>query len=832
MKKYIKSFLDIFDFKNLLFESIVLSFIIVFVDALNLPTLMFQNNCLFLLILVLIFFAVKIISVNNFKLILTKNLNAVDRYIFIYSITMLILIIYVLGFDLKAYKLIVLSVLSLLLITIYVFRIIKINQRYEDLEFNILDLQYVCENKIELSNKKIALLEEKDVDYDLLNKKDVINQLYNAIINCYPKNNFTIGLNGKWGTGKTTIVNNVLRIIEQNGLLDHYVIVKFDPWKYDDEKNILQSFLNEILNKIDYDLDIEKDNFLIQNVIDLVFESKLSGLNKMIYNEIKKIKSKVQISKVVNDYLLSNNKKLLVIFDNLDRIDADKAFFLIKCAESIVQFKNTINILLYDEQILNRLLKEKFNYEERYMEKLVQLKIDVPETDIYTINKVKEQITKNMLINGEPFIEFINDEQYDFKNMRVLKRYINSIISSNIGSNSYLNKNDDSNLKYIKSVCPELYYEIWNNKNFFITYDRRYVMEIYTWDYKRLNEDAKIYFKDLLSKNDFKNYSTYLEKMFPSVKNYLKEINPFEEHANLEEYHNSIIYNKICNARYFDLYFTREENDFIRINGEVKKIIDIINNKLDFEEEFLNLIKSFNMDELKVFCEVLNINTNKLNREKNLDLIIVLYNLNLFFCDRVLFFELDSWRRVNIIIADLLSKISKEEFERFKKLSCKNYKNLKLISNIKYWVENNKKKNVVYDFEFEELYDELCANILTNKINLYLKKNYSRGNIWSLFHYNNEETKKYVSDIVDENNIYDFISDIISISVGTRKFGYHIDLENIKAIAPNVDIDKLIQNHVKPLSNREEFIKKVYEFSKLENKGFDNAIYVDEYVKI
>ena len=832
MKKYMKRLLDIFDFKNLLFESIVLSFIIVFVDALNLPTLMVKNNCLFLLILVLMFFAVKIISGNNFKLTLTKNLNTVDRYIFICNITILILLIYVLGFDFKTYKLIVLSVLSLFLIGLYVFRIIKTNQSNEDLEFNILDLQYVCKNKIELSNKKIALLEEKDVDYDLLNKKDVINQLYNTIINCYPENNFTIGLNGKWGNGKTTIINNVLRIIEQNGLLDNYVIVKFDPWKYDDEKNILQAFLNEILNKIDYDLDMENDNFLIQNVIDLVFESKLNGLNKMFYNEIKKIKSKVQISEVVNDYLLSNNKKLLVIFDNLDRIDADKAFFLIKCVESIVQFKSTINILLYDEQILNRLLKEKFNYEERYMEKLVQLKIDVPETDIYTINKVKEQITKNILINGESFIDFINDEQYDFKNMRVLKRYINSIISSNIGSDSYLNKNDDSNLKYIKSVCPELYYEIWNNKNYFITYDRQYVMEIYTWDYKRLNEDAKIYFKELLNKKDFKNYSTYLEKMFPSVKNYLKGRNPFEEHANLEEYNNSIIYNKICNARYFDLYFTREENDFIRINREVEKIIDIINNKSDFEEEFLNLIKSFNADELKVFCEVLNINANKLNRDKNLDLIIVLYNLNSFFYDRVLFFELDSWKRVNIIIADLLLKISKEEFEKFKKLSCKNYKNLKVISNIKYWVENNKKKNIVYNFEFKELYDELCANILTNKINLYLKKNYSRGNIWSLFHYDNEETIKYVGEIVNENNIYDFISDIISVSVGTRKFGYHIDLENLKAIAPNVDIDKLIQNHVKPLSKREEFINQVYEFSKLENKGFDDAIYVDEYIEI
>ena len=130
MKKYVKRFLDIFDFKNLLFESIILSFVIVFVDALNLPTLMIKNNCLFLLILVLIFFAVKITSSDNFKLFLTKNVNTVDKYMFIYSTTTFILLIYVFGFDFKPYKLIVLSILSLFLISIYVFRIIKTNQSH------------------------------------------------------------------------------------------------------------------------------------------------------------------------------------------------------------------------------------------------------------------------------------------------------------------------------------------------------------------------------------------------------------------------------------------------------------------------------------------------------------------------------------------------------------------------------------------------------------------------------------------------------------------------------------------------------------------------------
>ena len=167
MNKYVKRFLDIFDFKNLLFESIILSFVIVFVDALNLPTLMIKNNCLFLLILVLIFFAVKITSSDNFKLFLTKNVNTVDKYMFIYSITTFILLIYVFGFDFKPYKNAKTKEKKLIYNQLIPLSLVKINIE----EVNLVDEI----NTIEEATNKAIILARRRIEEDLTDKEYVIS---------------------------------------------------------------------------------------------------------------------------------------------------------------------------------------------------------------------------------------------------------------------------------------------------------------------------------------------------------------------------------------------------------------------------------------------------------------------------------------------------------------------------------------------------------------------------------------------------------------------------------------------------------------------------------
>lgn len=832
MKKYLKNLKNIYKFKNLLIIGMIFSFFIILIDILNIPSNLYLKGYIALILLLILIIIIKWFDVNNIKMLFYKHINIIDKYLATILFASVFISLYEFIFDIKKYKIIPLLVLFVFIFVSYVIRIIKINHKIEDEKTNVVDLEFIVNNKIELNDKKLLLLEEKEVDYDLLNRKSIINQLYNTIINCEPATNFTIGLNGKWGSGKTTIIKNVLRIMNDNDLLDNYVIVNFNPWKYDDEKVILKAFLNEILNNIQFSIDESTKETLIQDVINVVFDSKIASLGNLLNKEFKKLNTEPEISSVVNNYLLNNDKKMLIIIDNLDRIDSEKAFFLIKCIDSIIKFKKTINILLYDEDIIDEILDQKFNNGKKYMNKLVQLKIDVLEVDIYTLNNIKEKIANNLLVNNHTFIDFINNEQYKFDNIRELKRYVNSIISSNVDNGSILDSDDDSNLKYIKSVCPKLYYEIWENKTYFITYDRRYDYDIYTLDYEKLNKDTKNFYNELFKNKEYKKYVSILSKMFPSIENYSKNNKPFSEHIDEANYNESVIRCKICNARYFDLYFTREENDFIRLNKDVESLVNSINNKEEFEQVFVDLVNKYNPDELKVFAEILNINLFKISDNKALETILCLYRSENLFKDRILFFELDSYQRFCIVIADLLSKLTDQEFEKFKKAVHKDYKNLHLIYEIKYWVDNNKKKSIKYNFDFDELFNEMCNKILDDNIDVYSKKYYSRGNIWAIYHFDNDKVKEYVTKNVNSNNIYKFLADVISTSVGSNQYLYRITKENIEALSENTDIDNLLKKNTDKPDAKHELINEVYNLYKTGKNDFDSKVHRNEFIEL
>lgn len=832
MKKYLNDLKSIYKFKNLLIIGMIVSFFIILIDILNIPSNLYLKGYIALIILLILIIIIKWFDVNNIKMLFYKHINIIDKYLATVLFASVFVSLYEFIFDIKKYKIILLLALFIFIIISYVIRIIKIDHKSKDEKTNVVDLEFIVNNKIELNDKKLLLLEEKEVDYDLLNRKSIINQLYNTIINCEPATNFTIGLNGKWGSGKTTIIKNVLRIMNDNDLLDNYVIVNFNPWKYDDEKVILKAFLNEILNNIQFSIDESTKETLIQDVINVVFDSKIASLGNLLNKEFKKLNTEPEISSVVNNYLLNNDKKMLIIIDNLDRIDSEKAFFLIKCIDSIIKFKKTINILLYDEDIIDEILDQKFNNGKKYMNKLVQLKIDVPEVDIYTLNNIKEKIANNLLVNNHPFIDFINNEQYEFDNIRELKRYVNSIISSNVYNGSILDSDDDSNLKYIKSVCPKLYYEIWENKTYFITYDRRYDYDIYTLDYEKLNKDTKNFYNELFKNKEYKKYVSILSKMFPSIENYSKNNKPFSEHIDEANYNESVIRCKICNARYFDLYFTREENDFIRLNKDVESLVNSINNKGEFEQVFVDLVNKYNSDELKVFVEILNINLFKISDNKALETILCLYRSENLFKDRILFFELDSYQRFCIVIADLLSKLTDQEFEKFKKAVHKDYKNLHLIYKIKYWVDNNKKKSIKYNFNFDELFNEMCNKILDDNIDIYSKEYYSKGNIWAIYHFDKDKVKEYVTKNINSSNIYKFLADVISTSVGSNQYGYRITKENIEALSENVDIDNLLKKNTDKSDAKHELINEVYNLYKTGKNDFDSEVYRNDFIEL
>ena len=89
---------------------------------------------------------------------------------------------------------------------------------------------------------------------DLLDRVSFAEQLANAIASYSNTDSCTIGLYGKWGAGKTSIINMVTENLEErNKQVDEenqIIIVRFNPWNYSDRTQIIDQFFKTISTEL------------------------------------------------------------------------------------------------------------------------------------------------------------------------------------------------------------------------------------------------------------------------------------------------------------------------------------------------------------------------------------------------------------------------------------------------------------------------------------------------------------------------------------------------------------------------------------------------------
>lgn len=849
MISYFKEIKKVYGYKLIFKLSILLSFIVIFLDKINLFTKLIELDYLWLLVLGVIFFLIEPLNKKTLKMLTLKSTSILDVILVSMFISEEVLLLYLFTTFENNYKFTVVYVLMILTIFFIIMRMFITNNKFQKNKPTVIDLQELYLNKINIEKNSIALLEEAEVSYDLLDRQSVINQLYNTIINCYPSRTFTIGLNGQWGSGKTTIINNVLKLIKDNNIEGLFVIVRFDPWKYNDERAMLKGLIEQIMINIDLNPEFEDLDQLVNSIINVVFSDSKNSFKSILNSGIKNIQSKIKVENIINNYLLKHGKRMILIIDNLDRIDSDKIKFMLKIISTTLNLKNTINLLLYNDSIIQKELDKCFGTDGlnvKYMDKIVQLKIDVPEIDSNKIEELKNAISNHLMYDNEPIIQKELLSNITFNDIRELKRFINNILSS-LTSNyllltdnhvdnhdvlDFLNKNDLINLEFIKSKNPNLYYDIWENKSFYISDDRKYDTDLFTFDYNRLNKSAKEHFEQLFSSDENKKFLDILTLLFPNIRKYKEGQDIFNSHYNdKEQYKKGVLENRIYNTRYFDLYFTKNSNDFIRINTDIASLIQVIGNSKN-ESKIFKKLETFRLkyshDELKVFMEVFEMNVEKIEQSKYFIVINSLYRLLNNLPSISYFFEIDARQRTIIIIANILNNISVDDMIIFCNKFVNDTNKINDINQILYWMRNGQNSNDKNINKLEEAYKSRCQNIINNNIDLYSDDNYSYGNIWGLYHYDKDKVVSYIKNIICDKYVFRLLNDIISRSIGTNGYGYSIRKENIEALAPNIDIDELIKMRGTDLSTDEKFIKEIYEHYKFKKDDFNDAIYTIE----
>ena len=731
----------------------------------------------------------------------------------------------------STYKIIVLLSIFIFCVGLLVYRWIRYSilmKSASTIESQVLDLKQLLEIESSSNISYPILISEKDVDYDLFERNEIIFQLETAIeISCKSELPFVIGLSGKWGHGKTTILNIVKRYFLNNNKIE--VIDSFDPWKYASSKAILAGIYYTILHNTGVHYSEGQINDLINTVCDFVAETsekvgKIGKLTKKVLLQEGNNDSIDTLKSKIDEYLTLKDKTVVLIIDNLDRASAENVRFLFKLVGAIFDFKRVKYVLSYDKERLYEIFRDSLQIDPHYMEKIINQELVVPKIPENSRESVYRRCIHNLLLlykvdssrlpDYDFIINFIVDNVQD---IRMFKRLLNSAFFLSFGKNS-LYKPDLLTLEIVRFLDIELYEAIYHNKEFFIDVDTDYDIKLFRASLrkKEFNEECKVFYDELFKNK--KHYQQLLTNLFPYVNRYEKG-SPIKQdgYLNSEEYKKTQLYCRINSAKYFDLYFCYSLNDFsnfsVEFNNSLEKILSLSEERIkDAFSKYINITPVGTQNEwaLKLFLF-----KDEIKNPAAYPILNSLFDNIQIISDERGFLSPSPRDRVYGVMTDLYKKINKANQDNFISKVSNNINKLFVITNMIYWLEEN--TDDVTKNNLNNCAQNISNRIIDKNINIYDDLNYANGNIWSVYKTLKSSNtpnyqqiiKSYISKVLTPKTVYRVLRDTVVCSIG-RGYGYYISKESFNLLFDeNTNIQELMKKNP-PCNDSEKLIFDLY----------------------
>ena len=303
--------------------------------------------------------------------------------------------------------------------------------------------------------EKVKILIDEPVKDGWLGFDQYASSLVNLIIGSMPQ--FTIGIFGDWGTGKTTLMKMMYEKLKKDHK-ENVVPIWFNAWFYEREQHLA---ILPLLNTIIADMASYPD---LKEVKDGVDKVRLSFLNKFLksikinlgileispgdaINEATELSKSIKSEaiyynefKYIEEILEKYNEKMkkelriVVFIDDLDRCAPDKVLEVLESIKIFLGIRGFIYVLGLNPVVINNCITKKYTdlgiQGSDYIKKIIQIPFRIPE---WREDELVEYADKAMEKLGEPYKTIFSDLKELVikgleKNPREVKRFINSYI--------------------------------------------------------------------------------------------------------------------------------------------------------------------------------------------------------------------------------------------------------------------------------------------------------------------------------------------------------------------------------------------------------------------
>lgn len=367
-----------------------------------------------------------------------------------------------------------------------------------------------------------------------------------------------IGLYGIWGDGKTSVLNFIEKSLEAD---ENVICIKFNPWRFGTEDELLTGFFTNIAESLDAKLIKTPDN--LKNILKKAAPGIAAlGGAKGVGDAVSSFISGPTINELKNrveSELESAKKRVLILIDDIDRLEKTEIHALFRLVKLTADFKYTSYILAFDKDVVAASLQDRYsssieNAGEAFLEKIIQVSLHLPAVEKQVLRDFCwEGVDEALSITG---IEITRQQAQEFgrdftrafddclTTPRKAKLYGNTLMFSLPLLQGEVNPIDLMLIEAIRVFCPLLYEVLRINKPLFTG---------------NANNGEKENIKNLIDKAlssgrniNKEGFINLLKNMFPKIQSvYLNRDYSYDP----DRYKKWANEKRICSPDYYPRYF-------------------------------------------------------------------------------------------------------------------------------------------------------------------------------------------------------------------------------------------------------------------------------------
>lgn len=453
-------------------------------------------------------------------------------------------------------------------------------------------------------------------DDDLLQRSPFAKSLAESFVKYEDSHSIVTGLYGKWGSGKSSVINMCIEHIEElaNELpkKEKPIVIKFNPWNYSDQNQLISQFFKQLslaLKRTDFGEDAIKAADQLEAYAEffeplaLIPEPSLGLLAAATSKVMKRVgfaarkwgelkKKDLEATRKDLDRILEKQKrKIVIIIDDIDRLNSTEIRQMFQLVKLLGDFPNTIYLLAFDREVVVESLKSvQEGVGEEYLEKIVQIPFELPIID-------KQEVERLLCSQIDELISDIPEEGWDstywgnifhsglnkfFFTLRDVTRYINALRFGLGPVKEEVNPVDFLAITAIQVFEPDVYKGIRENKGVF--------SGLLNDSYRSADaekQQAKIRCDEIISRTkriSEKELKEFLTRMFPKLEGI------YNNHGYgggfLDTWRRE---GRICSPDKFDTFFRLALAPGEVSEQEIKTILSLGNDEKAFAEMLLHL---------------------------------------------------------------------------------------------------------------------------------------------------------------------------------------------------------------------------------------------------